>query len=768
MSNKTLPYCCEHGLKDEVIALLAKGEDVNQKDGSNRFPLHYAAIGGYTEIVAMLLERGALVNCSTPRGATPLHYASRGGRIECIQLLIDNKADVNCRDGAGSTPLHTALQCNETKCAIALIETFGADVNLKTAEGSTALHLASARGLVPVIVALLENGAKSDVRDSKENSPFQSLPINLTDNDKKEIKYESSISQDISKLFNINKNREFSGVGQKEDSNNMKIDQQESLSASSDKFYSDITFLIENQKIYAHKCILQARCPNFLSSINSKIEQQQKPIEIKDYSFKLFLSFIEWIYTGSIEKFESTSKSIDLSYQFSVLLMGEKFDCKGLVSYCREFVNKNIGDSNVGSIWSIIKKLSTSTRSNLGNLIRDCLITMVKSWNIFTMSKTFSTDINKSDLIEIIKSLAPFITETTISEIKQARTANANASNSNQSKTPAKRPSTNTPQNNTSSTNSQQNNSSNTSSTPLKSSSSSSSSSSTPSKLTSTSSSSSSSLSSSSSSSSNYSDSMNEKNLIFCKGLINGMFKKKTSLAFQRPVDPLAEGIPDYFDVIKNPMDLSTIKNTLDNNGYSTIKDFAADVRLMFENALTYNADSSPVWKHAKTLLNAFDQKFLQNFPNEKPPTYKAPPTPIPIPQPNTSTPTSDKKRKHDEHVKVKEDTNSAQPTNSSSSNYTNGENASSSSSSKQSNSTTTSSSTTQKKYSDEERRNLMERINELAPDDVQEVLNIIDPNAIKQGDESLEIDMYQIDDKNLSQVESFINECFKKQKQDE
>jgi hypothetical protein len=39
------------------------------------------------------------------------------------------------------------------------------------------------------------------------------------------------------------------------------------------------------------------------------------------------------------------------------------------------------------------------------------------------------------------------------------------------------------------------------------------------------------------------------------------------------PVDPIALGIPDYFDVIKNPMDLGTILSRLGRGFYADTSD---------------------------------------------------------------------------------------------------------------------------------------------------------------------------------------------------
>ena len=37
---------------------------------------------------------------------------------------------------------------------------------------------------------------------------------------------------------------------------------------------------------------------------------------------------------------------------------------------------------------------------------------------------------------------------------------------------------------------------------------------------------------------------------------------------FLNPVDPKKQGIPNYFDIIKEPMDLSTVHKNLKNNKY--------------------------------------------------------------------------------------------------------------------------------------------------------------------------------------------------------
>jgi E1A/CREB-binding protein len=70
------------------------------------------------------------------------------------------------------------------------------------------------------------------------------------------------------------------------------------------------------------------------------------------------------------------------------------------------------------------------------------------------------------------------------------------------------------------------------------------------------------------------------------------------SLPFRQPVDPTLLQIPDYFDIVKKPMDLSTIKKKLDTGQYTDPWQYADDVWLMFSNAWLYNRKTSRVYRY--------------------------------------------------------------------------------------------------------------------------------------------------------------------------
>jgi len=77
---------------------------------------------------------------------------------------------------------------------------------------------------------------------------------------------------------------------------------------------------------------------------------------------------------------------------------------------------------------------------------------------------------------------------------------------------------------------------------------------------------------------------------------------------FLRPVDP-AE-LPDYHTVIKEPMDLGTVKSKLDDDEYGTIFDFAEDVQRIFTNCRTYNAPGSAAFVNGEEMERIFDKRF--------------------------------------------------------------------------------------------------------------------------------------------------------------
>ncbi|CAL9158073.1 transcription factor GTE1-like isoform X1 [Musa acuminata AAA Group] len=100
--------------------------------------------------------------------------------------------------------------------------------------------------------------------------------------------------------------------------------------------------------------------------------------------------------------------------------------------------------------------------------------------------------------------------------------------------------------------------------------------------------------------------------------ILKQITQHKWARPFMNPVDVKGLGLDDYYEVIKKPMDFGTIKNQMeakDGNGYKNVREIYADVRLVFTNAMTYNDDRSDIHVMAKTLLDKFEEKWLQLLP---------------------------------------------------------------------------------------------------------------------------------------------------------
>ncbi|KAJ3858696.1 bromodomain and PHD finger-containing protein 3, partial [Lentinula novae-zelandiae] len=72
---------------------------------------------------------------------------------------------------------------------------------------------------------------------------------------------------------------------------------------------------------------------------------------------------------------------------------------------------------------------------------------------------------------------------------------------------------------------------------------------------------------------------------------------------FKNPVNKM--DVPDYFDVITQPMCWSMIDAKLDRHEYWDIKDFKNDIELVLINATTYNKAGSPFYKVAQKIQNS-------------------------------------------------------------------------------------------------------------------------------------------------------------------
>lgn len=94
-----------------------------------------------------------------------------------------------------------------------------------------------------------------------------------------------------------------------------------------------------------------------------------------------------------------------------------------------------------------------------------------------------------------------------------------------------------------------------------------------------------------------------------CMKALNKLFEYSISDMFSEPVDPIADGCPDYFEKIEHPIDLGTIKLKLLNNEYKTTDEFKYEVNLVWDNSYKYNGKQAIVSHLAKQLSVIFNKE---------------------------------------------------------------------------------------------------------------------------------------------------------------
>ncbi|XP_015695518.2 transcription factor GTE7-like [Oryza brachyantha] len=132
-----------------------------------------------------------------------------------------------------------------------------------------------------------------------------------------------------------------------------------------------------------------------------------------------------------------------------------------------------------------------------------------------------------------------------------------------------------------------------------------------------------------------------------CTQILTRLRKQKISVWFNSPVDVERLKLHDYHAIIRNPMDLGTVKENLAFGRYPSHDAFAADVRLTFNNALRYNPPDHHVHRYAGNLLATFEglykeavswfeeesQRLQPPMPLALPPPPQ-PPVPVPVQAP--------------------------------------------------------------------------------------------------------------------------------------
>ena len=148
---------------DVATLLLRRGAAVDARCTWARLtPTHTAAAAGRGDVCAVLAGAGADVEAADAEGRTPIYHA--GGASMALQLLSAG-AQLFVRDDGGATPLCSVVSrsLGGSKGLVSVVQLMlneaVVDPSVQDNEGVSPLHHAAKRGLLRVLLLLLERGA---------------------------------------------------------------------------------------------------------------------------------------------------------------------------------------------------------------------------------------------------------------------------------------------------------------------------------------------------------------------------------------------------------------------------------------------------------------------------------------------------------------------------------------------------------------------------------------------------------------------------------
>lgn len=113
-----------------------------------------------------------------------------------------------------------------------------------------------------------------------------------------------------------------------------------------------------------------------------------------------------------------------------------------------------------------------------------------------------------------------------------------------------------------------------------------------------------------------------------CRTIVAYLRRHPKAMAFLEPVDPVALGIPEYFNVVKKPMDIATLSDKLEKGQYSNIPPsqamgrnpvtrmlngpFRRDLERIFDNAMMFNPPDDWIYLAAAGIKKAVLKKIEQ------------------------------------------------------------------------------------------------------------------------------------------------------------
>ena len=110
-----------------------------------------------------------------------------------------------------------------------------------------------------------------------------------------------------------------------------------------DDEYSDVTFMVEDQPVHAHRAILARRCEHFSAMFRSGMrESVEKEIRIPSIPRPVFILLMEYLYTDSVK--------IELEHAVDLYIAADLYQLERLRDMCCVVVRRNLTGENAPAV----------------------------------------------------------------------------------------------------------------------------------------------------------------------------------------------------------------------------------------------------------------------------------------------------------------------------------------------------------------------------------------------------------------------------------
>lgn len=107
--------------------------------------------------------------------------------------------------------------------------------------------------------------------------------------------------------------------------------------------FSDVTLIVEEKEIKAHKIVLAARSPVFDAMFNNTMKENlESRVVIEDFSYDEIQELLRYIYTGKVPKLQEQTNRL--------LVMSDKYDLTKLKTMCEQALGANLSIETAGGM----------------------------------------------------------------------------------------------------------------------------------------------------------------------------------------------------------------------------------------------------------------------------------------------------------------------------------------------------------------------------------------------------------------------------------